>query len=94
MMRQEVCSPIQVHVQRGTNRINLETMDFILCEMKLYDAMQRMPTNPPFGFHKSCQDVGGRTTAQLVEALEGQRMTDHHRFLIGQSLRHMNYIRN
>src|SRR6266446_70030 len=29
---------------------------------------------------------------QLVEALEGHRMTDHHRFLVRQSLRHMRYI--
>jgi transposase len=29
---------------------------------------------------------------QIVEALEGHRMSDHHRFLIRQSLRHMRYI--
>src|SRR5262245_52008587 len=29
---------------------------------------------------------------QLIEALEGHRMTDHHRFLIRQSLNHMRYI--
>jgi transposase len=29
---------------------------------------------------------------KLVEALEGHRMTDHHRFLIRQSLNHMRYI--
>ena len=29
---------------------------------------------------------------QIVEALEGHRMTDHHRLLIRQSLRHMRYI--
>ena len=29
---------------------------------------------------------------QIVEALEGHRMTDHHRFLIRQSLRHMRTI--
>lgn len=29
---------------------------------------------------------------QIVEALEGHRMSDHHRFLIQQSLRHMQYI--
>lgn len=29
---------------------------------------------------------------QLVEALEGHRMTEHHRFMIRQSLNHMQYI--
>ena len=29
---------------------------------------------------------------KLIEALEGHRMTDHHRFMIRQSLNHMNYI--
>src|SRR5947199_7706509 len=29
---------------------------------------------------------------QIAEALEGHRMTDHHRFLIGQCLKHMQYI--
>jgi transposase len=29
---------------------------------------------------------------QIIEALEGHRMSDHHRFLIRQSLRHMRYI--
>jgi transposase len=29
---------------------------------------------------------------RIVEALEGHRMTDHHRLLIRQSLRHMRYI--
>jgi transposase len=29
---------------------------------------------------------------QIVEALEGHRMTDHHRFLIRQSLQHMRYV--
>jgi transposase len=29
---------------------------------------------------------------QIVEALEGHRMSDHHRFLIRQSLRHMRHI--
>ena len=29
---------------------------------------------------------------QIAEALEGHRMTDHHRFLIGQCLKHMHYI--
>jgi len=29
---------------------------------------------------------------QIIEALEGHRMSDHHRLLIRQSLRHMRYI--
>ena len=29
---------------------------------------------------------------QIVEALEGHRMTDHHRLLIGQCLKHIQYI--
>src|SRR5207247_4524823 len=29
---------------------------------------------------------------QIVQALEGHRMTDHHRFMIRQSLRHMRNI--
>jgi transposase len=29
---------------------------------------------------------------QIIEALEGHRMNDHHRFLIRQSLRHMRHI--
>src|SRR5437667_4938538 len=29
---------------------------------------------------------------QIIEAVEGHRMTDHHRFMIRQSLRHMQYI--
>src|SRR5713101_6548756 len=33
-----------------------------------------------------------RKIPQIVEALEGHRMTDHHRFMIRQSLRHMRNI--
>jgi len=29
---------------------------------------------------------------QIVEALEGHRMSDHHRLLIGQALKHMQFI--
>src|SRR5206468_11994778 len=29
---------------------------------------------------------------QIIEALEGHRMSDHHRLLIRQSLRHMRYV--
>ena len=29
---------------------------------------------------------------EIVEALEGHRMSDHHRFLVRQALRHMQYI--
>src|SRR5437867_10114772 len=33
-----------------------------------------------------------RKVPQIVEALEGHRMTDHHRFMIRQCLRHMRTI--
>ena len=33
-----------------------------------------------------------RKIPQIVEALEGHRMSDHHRLLIRQSLKHMQFI--
>src|SRR5437867_7819642 len=33
-----------------------------------------------------------RKIPQIVEALEGHRMSDHHRLLIGQALKHMQFI--
>src|SRR5438876_855792 len=85
-----------VEVRRfGMNVMELERLRVWLKEMGCTEAMMEALVEKKLNAAEIAELAHGRLRQkmpQIAEALEGHRMTDHHRFLIGQCLKHMQYI--